>query len=84
LVQMFYFSIIYNLYLPLFGDTPIWASVGGENYWLHYVWYYPLNLLLTFTLGTLWYRLENKFVWERKKIAEKKRLEHAKARGWIT
>ncbi len=84
MVQIFYFSVIYNLLLPMFGDTPIFASFGGEFYWAHYIWYYPFNLLFTFSLGILWYNLENKYVWERMKLADSRRYEHAKARGRIT
>jgi len=83
MVQIFYFSIIYNYLLPMFGDYPIWSSLGTQYYWLNYVWYYPLNLVLTFSLGSLWYQLENKFIWEQNKNLEKRRYNLLKMKGWI-
>ncbi|MBN2157113.1 MAG: acyltransferase [Candidatus Lokiarchaeota archaeon] len=83
MVQIFYFSIIYNYLLPLFGDNPIWAHVGGENYKLHYLWYYPVNVIFTFSVGGLWYNLEKKYIWQRMTRIDKNRLDYAKARGWI-
>ena len=88
MVQIFYFSIIYNLLLPFFGNPPdysdpMWASIGGTNYWINYIWYYPFNLIVTFSLGILWNSLETKLLWERKTKLKKRQMQFAKKQGWV-
>ena len=83
MVQMFYFSIVYNIFLPMFGNFPIWASLGTERYWAHYLWYYPFNLVFTFAVGTIWHTLEKELIWDRKKRFNKNRLALLKAKGFV-
>ena len=61
LVQILYFSIAYHF----------WFSIadGFNSHPIDYLWYYPLNLLITFTGGIIWQTLESKFY---KKINENK------------
>jgi len=81
MVQMFYFSIIYNLFLPLFGG--LWSAIGGQYAWVNYLWYYPVNVAITFTLGTLWYKFEKEKIWDRRQRIAKKQYELLKTKGWI-
>jgi hypothetical protein len=67
----------------MFGQNAIWATLGTEFYWAHYLWYYPFNLVLTFGVGTIWYTLEKEILWDRKKRLNKNRLELLKAKGFI-
>jgi hypothetical protein len=83
MVQMFYFSIVYNLFLPMFGRFPIWASLHTEFYWANYLWYYPLNVALTFGIGYLWKTVEDEYFWNRKKRFSKNRLALLKSKGLI-
>ena len=61
LFQILYFSIAYHF----------WFSIenGFDSHPIDYLWYYPLNLLITFTGGIIWQTLESKFY---KKINENK------------
>ena len=61
LVQILYFSIAYHF----------WFSIadGFDSHPNDYLWYYPLNLLITITGGIIWQTLESKFY---KKINENK------------
>jgi hypothetical protein len=61
LVQILYFSIAYHF----------WFSIadGFDSHPVDYLWYYPLNLLITITGGIIWQTLESKFY---KKINENK------------
>ena len=55
LVQILYFSIIYHSG-ALSRDELNW-DLNPTNL----LWYYPLNLLITFTGGIIWQTLESKF-----------------------
>jgi hypothetical protein len=66
MVQIFYFSILYNRFLPMFGSPYIWSSVFPGVEWIDLVMY-PMNVVITFGLGTLWYWGENKLIWSRLK-----------------
>ncbi|MHA1511759.1 MAG: acyltransferase family protein [Promethearchaeota archaeon] len=61
LFQILYFSIAYHF----------WFSIadGFDSHPIDYLWYYPLNLLITITGGIIWQTLESKFY---KKINENK------------
>jgi len=61
LFQILYFSIAYHF----------WFSIadGFDSHPTDYLWYYPLNLLITITGGIIWQTLESKFY---KKIKENK------------
>jgi len=61
LVQILYFSIAYHFWFSI--------EFGFDFYPIDYLWYYPLNLLITFTGGIIWQTLESKFY---KKINENK------------
>jgi hypothetical protein len=67
MVQIFTFSILYNLYLPLFETYPgqplIWASVYPGIKWINLM-FYPLHVVWTFGWGILWYWLEKKVLWD--------------------
>ncbi len=85
MTQIFYFSIIYGLFL-IFGwsfGIPLgtWTS---RHY--NYLWFYPLNVILTFTIGTLWY-LAGKRFWDSRQSTKKrisqKQLAIMKSKGWI-
>ncbi len=62
LVQILYFSIVYHF----------WFSIhdGFDSHPFDYLWFYPLNVLITFTGGIIWNSLETKFYKE--KINKKK------------
>ncbi|QEE15663.1 acyltransferase family protein [Promethearchaeum syntrophicum] len=61
LFQILYFSIAYHF----------WFSIadGFDLHPIDYLWYYPLNLLITIPGGIIWHTLESKFY---KKIKENK------------
>lgn len=90
MTQIFYFSIIYGLLLPLdsaFGTVPRGATASSLNVMhANYLWFYPMNLLITFTIGILWYKAGKHF-WQTKHTLNKKvserQLEMMKAKGWI-
>ncbi|TFG17671.1 MAG: acyltransferase [Promethearchaeota archaeon] len=83
MVQIFYFMILYNYFLPMFGDPfPIWQSVYPDVEWVNLM-FWPLNVAITFSLGVLWYSLEHKIIANRRKGEEKELLRRAQARGWI-
>ncbi len=79
MVQIFYFMIIYTYFLDMNG---IWGTVLRHGsylpMWANYVWY-PINLAITFTLGVLWYKLENQLLWNNIKTVDKRRLERVKS-----
>jgi hypothetical protein len=90
MTQIFYFSVIYGLLLPLdaaFGTVPRNATVALLNLQhANYLWFYPLNLVITFTIGILWYKAGKQFWSKRnslnKKVSERQ-LKMMKAKGWI-
>ena len=57
LFQILYFSIAYHF----------WFSIadGFDSHPIDYLWYYPLNLLITITGGIIWQTLESKFYKEK-------------------
>ncbi|MHA1673239.1 MAG: hypothetical protein ACTSYI_06390 [Promethearchaeota archaeon] len=70
LTQILYFSLIYGFYLYMFDITGLHPD-GFDNAPLNYLWFYPLNVLITFTGGILWHHLEQRFYSKQRK-AEKK------------
>jgi hypothetical protein len=60
MAQILYFSIVYHFFMQMFdwwSPGPfIWDS-APENY----AWYFPMNLIITFAIGMLWYELEQRF-----------------------
>ena len=93
MTQILYFSVIYGLFLNI--EYPFGTFY---NYWnlTHYgtlvsahanfLWFYVINVAITFTIGYIWYRLDKRF-WEGKSVTNKrisqKQLEMMKAKGWI-
>ncbi|UYP48155.1 hypothetical protein NEF87_004440 [Candidatus Lokiarchaeum ossiferum] len=60
LTQIFYFSIVYQFFLTMFDPIdPTPDMFDGSP--LNYLWFYPLNLLITFSIGMVWNKLENQF-----------------------
>jgi hypothetical protein len=53
LTQMLYFSFVYHFGLSIF-------TIFDSEPW-NYLWYFPLNVCLTFTIGILWKRAEDWF-----------------------
>ena len=90
MTQIFYFSIIYGLLLPLdaaFGTVPRDATAALLNIQhANYLWFYPLNLVITFTIGILWYKAGKQFWTNRnttnKKVSERQ-VQMMKSKGWI-
>ena len=82
MVQIFYFSIVYNYFLPMFGEPAIWASVYPDIEWINLM-FYPINVVWTFGWGIFWYWVESKYREKRKSEKNKGLLKRAKARGWI-
>ncbi len=77
MTQIFYFSLVYGLIFPF-------DEVFGYSF--AYLWYYPVNLVITFTIGALWSTIENRYRGIDKKVKSRidsKRLEMMKARGWL-
>jgi hypothetical protein len=71
IVQILYFSIWYTYFIPM---ATVWGYLGPEYLWINYAWY-PANLIITFTLGTFWYRLENQLLWKKVKQQDIKRTQ---------
>lgn len=67
LAQIFYFSIIYQFFLQMYDGISSTPDVFDGNP-INYLWYYPLNVLITFTLGIGWYLAEKDFIKNGKKI----------------
>ncbi|RLI63160.1 MAG: hypothetical protein DRO88_10620 [Promethearchaeia archaeon] len=65
LAQIFYFSIIYQFFLHMNDGIPVTPDVFDGNP-INYLWYYPLNLIITFSIGIVWYRAETHFHQKRK------------------
>jgi hypothetical protein len=82
MVQIFYFSIVYNYFLPMFGEPAIWASIYPDIEWVNLM-FYPMNVVWTFGWGILWYWLESKFLKKQTTRKNKEILKRVKARGWI-
>ncbi|MBN2156836.1 MAG: acyltransferase family protein [Candidatus Lokiarchaeota archaeon] len=88
--QIFYFSLIYGLLLPFnapFGTISYPISFSQLNLQhVNYLWFYPVNLVITFTIGTLWQLVGTRFWNSHTKTRQRinqKRLEMMKSRGWI-
>ena len=88
MTQILYFSIVYGLLLPIFSPFgtvyPPFYQLSSQA--VNYLWFYPMNVLITFTIGALWSIVGREF-WAsksktRKKIAQKQR-EMMKAKGWL-
>ncbi len=60
LAQIFYFSIVYQFFLIMYDGIPETLDVFDASP-QNYIWFFPVNLVITFTLGILWKYLENKF-----------------------
>ncbi|MHA1453871.1 MAG: hypothetical protein ACTSRD_13500, partial [Promethearchaeota archaeon] len=82
MVQIFFFMILYNWFLPMFGNPAIWASVFTDVEWVNLM-FWPLNVAITFSLGILWYRFERKIMGNKKREKDIELLARAKSRGWI-
>lgn len=65
LAQIFYFSIVYQFFLIMYDGNPFTPDVFDANPF-NYLWYYPLNLVITFSIGIAWYKVENRFHQKRK------------------
>lgn len=93
MTQILYFSVVYGFLMNInypFGFYYQLNSLGDlitvYTNLPRFLWFYPLNLIVTFGIGVTWYALE-KLIRERKtthrsKIS-KKRLDMMKAKGWI-
>ncbi|MHA1453244.1 MAG: acyltransferase family protein [Promethearchaeota archaeon] len=93
MTQIFYFSLVYGLVLKIeypFGTFFNFWNVRHYGTlvmaYANFLWFYPLNIAITFLIGYGWYRLGKRF-WEGKSVTSKrisqKRLEMMKAKGWI-
>ncbi|WP_457918958.1 acyltransferase family protein [Candidatus Lokiarchaeum ossiferum] len=60
LTQIFYFSIIFQFFLIITDGNNSTLDVFDANP-LNYLWFYPLNLIITFGIGLLWKELEDRF-----------------------
>ncbi len=60
LTQILYFSLVYGFYLYMFDITGLHPDGFDDAPW-KYLWFYPLNVLITFTGGLLWHHLEQRF-----------------------
>ncbi|WP_457559669.1 acyltransferase family protein [Candidatus Harpocratesius sp.] len=65
LAQIFYFSIIYQFFLQMYDGISSTPDIFDGNP-INYLWYYPLNVIITFTLGITWYLAEKRFHQNRK------------------
>jgi hypothetical protein len=68
LTQILYFSIVFQFFLIMTDGNPETLDVFDATP-LNYLWFYPLNLIITFGIGMLWKHLEERFY---QKIPEKK------------
>jgi len=90
MTQIFYFSVIYGLLLPFhapFGTVhPPYSFNQLGLIHANYFWYYPVNVLITFTIGTLWYSAGKQLSENRRKLqtrVSENQLKIMKARGWV-
>ena len=60
LTQIFYFSIVFQFFLVMTDGDSATLDVFDANP-LNYLWFYPLNLIITFGIGILWQSLEQNF-----------------------
>ncbi|UYP45882.1 hypothetical protein NEF87_002167 [Candidatus Lokiarchaeum ossiferum] len=68
LAQIFYFSIVFQFFLIMTdGDASTLDIFDAAP--LNYLWFFPLNLVITFGIGLFWNHLEEKFY---KKMPEKR------------
>ncbi len=78
--------IIYNWFLPFAatyaGQPLIWTSVFPDTEWVNLM-FWPLNVVITFSLGVLWYRFEHKILGNKRREKNIELLARAKSRGWI-
>jgi hypothetical protein len=62
MAQILYFSIVYHFFLQLYD----WEAYPGPFVFdgapMNYLWYFPVNLIITFAIGVLWYELEHRFI----------------------
>ncbi|TFH30413.1 MAG: hypothetical protein E4G98_02110 [Promethearchaeota archaeon] len=70
LTQILYFSLIYGFSLYMFDITGVHPN-GFDDVPLNYLWFYPLNVVVTFTGGILWHRLEQNF-YEKQRATDKR------------
>lgn len=68
LTQILYFSIVFQFFLIMTDGNPETLDVFDATP-LNYLWFFPLNLIITFGIGLFWKHLEEKFY---KKMPEKK------------
>ncbi len=60
LAQMLYFSIVYHFFLVMYDrNNETFDVFDGSP--LNYIWFFPLNILITFTLGIYWKKGEDWF-----------------------
>ncbi len=61
MAQILYFSIVYHFFLQMYD----YWSRPGPFIWdgapQNYIWYFPMNLVITFVIGMLWYEIERRF-----------------------
>ena len=60
LTQILYFSIVFQFFLIMTDGNPETLDVFDAAP-LNYLWFYPLNLIITFGIGMLWKHLEGRF-----------------------
>ncbi len=93
MTQILYFSLVYGLLLNFNHPFGLYYQLNSVGELItvftnlqRYLWFYPLNLIVTFGIGVIWYALD-KYMWERKTTSKskisKKRMEMMKAKGWI-
>ena len=73
LTQIFYFSIVYQFFLVMYDGNPFTPDVFDANP-INYLWFYPLNLIITFSIGMLWNEAELRFYRKVKENSTLKRI----------
>ncbi|MHA1619595.1 MAG: hypothetical protein ACTSVZ_09960, partial [Promethearchaeota archaeon] len=73
LTQILYFSIIFGFYLYMFDVTGLHPQVF-DNAPMNYLWFYPLNVVITFSVGIFWNRLEKRFYLKQKTTEKRSAL----------
>jgi peptidoglycan/LPS O-acetylase OafA/YrhL len=60
LTQIFYFSIVFQFFLVMTDGNSATLDVFDANP-INYLWFYPINLIITFGVGIVWQNLEQNF-----------------------
>lgn len=61
MAQILYFSIVYHFFLQMFDYGAYPGPFIFDGTPMNYLWYFPMNLIITFTIGLFWYELDRRF-----------------------